>query len=476
MMAGHRLHVIETLGKGGFGVVMRAWLEGENGFGKEVAVKVLSAEASAEEHLCERLRDEARLLGLVQHRSIVRVDGLTRVDGRWAVVMELVRGVDVGRLLREESAVPPTVALDILSDVASALHAAHEARGPDGRALRMLHRDVKPANLVLTPLGDVKLLDFGNARAECASRESKTSTLTYGTIAYMAPERFWGEDGPAADVYSLGITAFEMLTARRFGPGGVDGEEHAERVQRRLALLSESLGGRARELVQLIGAMVDWQASRRPSARAVERRLLDLRERWPGPGVRRWSERVVPPLLSARQPFTPPALPGGGSHTTFVSMMRPPARSEAEAEAAAVPDPGAPNRNEWADRSPAVVLGGATLLDDEVDLPEPIWVEEPPAPDPPGAPELDAPTLTGLGDTTAFDIEEWSGALVAAGLLAAAAAMAMFTLAGLWWLNAAVDDRVAHTDQRRAVVVADVEDDTGIWRPHRGRTAARSRN
>ncbi len=466
MIGAHRLHVIETLGKGGFGVVMRAWLEGENGFGKEVAVKVLSEEASAEEHLCERLRDEARLLGLVQHRAIVRVDGLTRVEGRWAVVMELVRGVDVARLLREESAVPPTVALDILSEVASALHAAHEGRGPDGRALRMLHRDVKPENLVLTPLGDIKLLDFGNARADCASRESKTSTLTYGTIAYMAPERFWGEDGPAADVYSLGVTTFELLTARRFGPGGVDGEEHAARVQRRLALLSERLGGHARELVQLIGAMVDWQASRRPSARGVERRLLDLRERWPGPGVRRWSERVVPPLLRARQPFTPPELPGPGGHTTFVSMMRPPARDDAEVPT--LPDAGAPNRNLWADGAPAVVLGGATLLDDEVDLSEPIWVEEPPAPDPPRAPALDAPTHP--------DIEEWSGALVTAGLLTSAAAMALFTLAGLWWLNAAADDRAAHTHQRRGVLVADVDDGGGIWRPHRDRTAARSRN
>ena len=124
MIGGRQLHVVETLGRGGFGVVMRAWLEGEHGFIKEVAVKLLSHEASREEHLLHRLRDEARLMGLVNHRAIVRSDGLALLGGRWAVIMELVHGVSLARFIRRKGALPLSVGVEVLAEVASALAAS----------------------------------------------------------------------------------------------------------------------------------------------------------------------------------------------------------------------------------------------------------------------------------------------------------------------------------------------------------------
>ncbi|MCA9493362.1 MAG: protein kinase, partial [Myxococcales bacterium] len=149
----------EVIGKGGFGTVFRATLRRPKGFRKEVAVKVLHDRWVRDTAITARLRDEARVLGLVRHRALPAVDGLYWVQGRPALVVEYVDGVTL-QALRAMGPVPLTVALEIGVEIANALHTAYNADAPDGTPLRLIHRDIKPGNLQVTSAGEVKILDF----------------------------------------------------------------------------------------------------------------------------------------------------------------------------------------------------------------------------------------------------------------------------------------------------------------------------
>ena len=208
--------VVARLGSGGFGEVLRARRLGAEGFAKDVALKMLHPRMDHAPDIVNRLKDEARVLGLLSHPAIVKVDLLTRIQDRWTVVMELVEGVDLRALLKSYGPLPPGVVIRIGAEVASALDYAynHPVTQPGGarQPLRLLHRDIKPPNLQLTPHGEVKVLDFGIAKAELDSREAVTGSNVYMTKEYAAPERLRGVEHPAGDVFSLGVVLAELLT------------------------------------------------------------------------------------------------------------------------------------------------------------------------------------------------------------------------------------------------------------------------
>lgn len=301
-------HVVSKLGRGGFGTVYRAELRGEGGFTKQVALKVLNPDMEAVDEFAMRMRDEARVLGLVRHRAIVQVDGLVRLNGRWTVVMELVDGADFKRLVRQEGPIPPGPALEMMGEIAGALHAAWTCPGKGGKPLAILHRDVKPSNLHLTALGEVKVLDFGIARADFESREAQTRSLSFGSPEYMAPERFDLLDCPAGDVYSMGSVLYELLTGEMLGRTSVNPKKHGEGVDRAMERILEAT--RSDDLAEFVAWMLAYDHDRRPSAREVERQCALLRSRWPSPLLRDWAERVVPGLLSTRTELPPDDLTG----------------------------------------------------------------------------------------------------------------------------------------------------------------------
>ncbi len=277
--------VVSVLGHGGHGTVFLVEHSGEGGLQRRMALKVLGP---AGERAAQRLRDEARILALVRHRAVARAEALVKVEGRWAMLLEYVEGASLRDALLA-GPLPPAAALEVAAEIARALDGAWHALGPGGEPLHVLHRDLKPSNVQLTPLGEVKLLDFGIARATLAGRADTTEGVA-GTPGYVPPERLEGaEEGPAGDVFALGVLMAEMLTGqpvRQFPLGEARHEAHLQAVLARVPL------GQS-----LLRSMLAREPASRPSAREAERELEALRRAATGPSLRDWAERTVPTLL-----------------------------------------------------------------------------------------------------------------------------------------------------------------------------------
>lgn len=291
-----------VLGSGATGVVYRAELRLPRGFSRHCAVKVMRAEAPDAEEFCARMRDEARLLGMLQDEQILGVSELVRVQGRDVVVMDFVDGIDLS-VLSSRHAAPPKALAELGAEIAGALHRAHTARHPQtGEPLRVVHRDVKHANLMLTARGGVRLLDFGVARAVFETRESHTRGLVLGTLDYFPPEVLTGGDPePAVDLYGLGLTLWECATGRPWGPPLTDRTRFERRIERRLA----ELGPEYQALLPVLRQLLAWDPNHRPDGGVIERSLLHVAETSPGASLRAWARQVVPGLLyeqRAQQP------------------------------------------------------------------------------------------------------------------------------------------------------------------------------
>ena len=213
----YELTLLQERSAGTFARVYLAEASGQDGIGRIVAVKVLKEQWSESSELLDRTRDEARLLARLHHRNILRVEAMAEIDGQPAIVMEFVDGVDLKQLIEKLAArgerIPPRAAYKIAHDTASALEAAY-FKAPYGRAeaLRVVHRDVKPSNVMVSVEGDVKVLDFGTARFNHEARLARTGVLRFGSMKYMSPERRVGDRGDhPSDIYALGLVLLEML-------------------------------------------------------------------------------------------------------------------------------------------------------------------------------------------------------------------------------------------------------------------------
>jgi len=295
-----RYEVLSELGSGGCGTVYRGRMIGLDNFSKSVALKVLNPDVASLDEYASRLRDEARVLGLLRHRAIVHVDDLIRLHGTWAVVMEMVEGANLTEVYRAER-LPVGPALDIIRELASALDVAHNALGPSGEPLHLLHRDVKPSNIRITPVGEVKLLDFGIARAEFDNREALTRSLAWGSPEYLSPERHDFLDTAKGDVYGLGAVLYEALTGERLGRTSANADRHAETMESRLPLLRQTIGDLSEPVTQFVASMLSFDPDDRPTARQVERQAATLRREHPEPLLRDWAERVVPIAVAAHE-------------------------------------------------------------------------------------------------------------------------------------------------------------------------------
>lgn len=293
--ANRRSYVMRScLGRGGFGAVYRATMKTEHGFQMDVALKFLNEQHNADPDVRGRLRDEARIIGLLRHRAIVKVHHLGVINHRWSVVMEYLPGLTAEALVNE-GRLRPRHAVELVAEVAAALDHAWTARGPDDRPLHVMHRDIKPSNLLVTEHGEVKVLDFGIARAELTTRESETREGTFGTQSYMAPERFQLRQDASTDVYSLGATLFELLAGEPLGPALLKPKAHNQFIEERIGTLPHRPDG----LIELlIGSLIYSPEQRLDASGFYDLCQSLLAEEWlDEPSLKDWAERVVPLLL-----------------------------------------------------------------------------------------------------------------------------------------------------------------------------------
>lgn len=219
-----RFHFHECLGRGGHGEVYRGAMYRDGGVSTEVALKVLAADVAPDSDPVHRLNDEGRLLGALNHPALLKVYDLVYLDQRVALVTEYIEGQDLHQAIYR-GGIPQRVLVEIVGQLAEALHAAWTTTSPTGRGeLRLVHRDIKPQNVRLGIHGEVKLLDFGIARAlNDVQRESHTQNdIMMGSWPYLAPERMLeqpAELSSAVDVYGLGCVLYEGLAGQRLMEG-----------------------------------------------------------------------------------------------------------------------------------------------------------------------------------------------------------------------------------------------------------------
>ena len=201
---GGRYQLLSRVAIGGMGEV---WQATDQVIGRTVAIKILKDEYLGDPGFLERFRAEARHAALVNHEGIANVYDYGEEEGSAFLVMELVPGEALSTILERERTLSSDQVLDIVAQTASALHAAHQAG--------LVHCDIKPGNLLITPDGRVKITDFGIARI--ADQVPLTATgQVMGTVQYLSPEQASGQSAsPSTDVYSLGIVAYEALAGRR---------------------------------------------------------------------------------------------------------------------------------------------------------------------------------------------------------------------------------------------------------------------
>ena len=203
MTLGSRYTLTERIATGGMGDVWRAT---DSVLGREVAVKVMRASTAEDPTFAERFRDEARHSAGMSHQNIATVYDYGEDEGVAYLVMELVEGEPLSQLIARGPMNPDQVR-GIVGQAALALAAAHAAG--------VVHRDVKPANILITPDGRVKLTDFGIARAVDGASHTRTGEVL-GTPQYLSPEQALGKGATgASDLYALGIITQEMLTGRK---------------------------------------------------------------------------------------------------------------------------------------------------------------------------------------------------------------------------------------------------------------------
>ncbi len=302
--AGRTFQIHACLGRGGFGEVYRATMTSSGGVQTEVAVKILREDIDPGSEAVKRLRDEGRLLGALRHPAILKVHDLVMLEGRVGLVTEFVEGQDLDQCIAAEPTIPPRALLSVVGEVAAALDAAWSSPSTAGQPIRLVHRDIKPANIRIGRHGEVKLLDFGIARAANVAREAHTaSNSMMGSYLYMAPERFHTEDvEPPSDVYALGCVLFEGLVGRRFFEGQTlkqiygtmlaQGKFETHREER-LALLD---GSTPNAILGLLRDLLHVDPDFRPDATETASRCEDMVEYISGPTLKRWArKRVWPP-------------------------------------------------------------------------------------------------------------------------------------------------------------------------------------
>jgi len=223
-----KYELLERIGIGGMAEVFKAKIYGAEGFERLIAIKRILPNLIEDDDFVNMFVDEAKIAVRLSHPNIVGIDDLGKAEGTLFIAMEFVQGKDLRAVYDVEQArgttTPIGIACHIVMKMCEALHHAHVATGPAGEPLQVIHRDVSPQNVLLSFEGEVKVADFGLAKARGRIVQTQAGVVK-GKLAYMSPEQLRGEDiDHRVDVFGLGIVLYELLTGVRLFLGPSDME------------------------------------------------------------------------------------------------------------------------------------------------------------------------------------------------------------------------------------------------------------
>ena len=280
-----RYEVDHLLARGGMGEVYLGRVHGAHGFERAVVIKTIRTELLADERAALMFVDEARIAAGLHHRNIVQILDFDRFDGGAFLVTEYIEGCDLRAMLHHLRSPPRyDIALTIVSELATGLEAAHEATAEDGVPLNLVHRDVSPSNVLLGIAGEVKLADFGVAKARSRSYHTVSGTIK-GKAPYMAPEQILGEPlDRRADVFGLGVLLFEVTTRTRLFSSKSDANAMKQILEGELPDPTQRRADFPPELVPIVRrALARDRDERYPTAKALVEDLDRVAQH------RRWS-------------------------------------------------------------------------------------------------------------------------------------------------------------------------------------------
>jgi TonB family protein len=211
--------LIELVATGGMAEVFKARMRGLGGFQKIVAIKRILPHLTENDEFVTMFVDEAKLAAGLQHPNIIHIYDLGKLERSYYIAMEYIDGNDLRsilRLLKDRGRhLPLGIAIYIASRLGAALDYAHRKRDLQGREMKLVHRDVSPQNVLISYDGDIKLCDFGIAKAASKASHTRAGALK-GKLQYMSPEQAWAKDiDLRSDIFSLGLVLYEMLTGRK---------------------------------------------------------------------------------------------------------------------------------------------------------------------------------------------------------------------------------------------------------------------
>jgi serine/threonine protein kinase len=211
--------LIAKLATGGMAEIFLARPQGQGDAKDVLVLKRILPHLAEDDHFVTMFRDEAELASKLLHKNVCRVDAYGEFAGTWFIAMEYLHGVPLSRMMTRLSKAGKMldfrVVAGIICQACEGLHAAHDAKGPDGAPLQIVHRDVSPPNIMVCADGTVKLLDFGIAKARGVSSRTRTGTVK-GKNAYMSPEQILGKElDRRSDLFALAVVMYEMLAIKR---------------------------------------------------------------------------------------------------------------------------------------------------------------------------------------------------------------------------------------------------------------------
>lgn len=324
-----RYELVKPLGQGAFAEVWLAMEDGDHGFRKRVALKILKRDARDEETF-EALLHEARVCGHLHHGNIVDVYGVGQTGKTTYIAMEYIEGIPLDVILkkirRSGLRVPLSVIVDLGRQVASALDHAHNAADHDGNSLELVHRDLKPSNIIVSSDGVAKVTDFGLAKTTTSTQETEAGMLR-GTPSYVAPEVWMGtrEFRPTIDLFALGAILWEMSAGELLFKGelptiiGAAVNGSVEHDLQMLRLHQPSLAG-------VVGSLLQRKVEERvQTAREVCDSLGELASSVSGPGGLRLfmslAEALVDEDLTLDEGVAQSALSGDQDWQRFAARL-----------------------------------------------------------------------------------------------------------------------------------------------------------